>query len=329
MKTGRNITGALGLLLLAVILGVMHGPTPITPATVVTDVFHPNNSIASIIIWQIRMPRVAAAALVGGSLAVAGAVMQALLQNPLADPYIVGASSGAGLGAILAEEWLPNVGAIAPGAFIGALGAVMLSYLISRGRRFNAMLTLILAGYAIGVILTSVSTFLMLLNREELTSIFAWEVGGIHGMTWGPVRWAALLMALALLLIWPMADEMNALLLGEEEAHHLGVPVRQVRFLLLLAASLLTASAVYLSGLIGFVGLVVPHIIRRLQGPNHRTLIPLSFLVGAAFLTLADVIAETMPVVGSIPVGLVTAFLGGPYFLYLLVQQNRGSLALR
>lgn len=307
------------------ILGVVHGPTPIPWPTVVHRLIAPNQSIDSTIVWQIRLPEMLGTALVGGGLAVAGGVMQALLKNPLADPYIVGASAGAGLGATLMQEVFPLLGLMAPGAFIGALVAVLLSYLMSRGRGKARMLTLILAGYAIGVILTSVTTFLMLFNRQDLTTIFAWEIGGINGVSWPQVLIVALLMAIALIVIWPFAHDMNALLLGEEQAHHLGVPVRRVQFVLLIAASLLTGAAVYLSGLIGFVGLVIPHIVRRINGPNHRQLIPLAFLMGAGFLTLAEIVAQTIPVIGPIPVGLVTAFLGGPYFLYLLIRQNRGK----
>lgn len=322
-KTAVNFTAAFLVLFCAIIFGVMHGPTRISLDTVIHDLMHPNSSISSVIIWDIRLPQVLAAALVGGALSLAGAVMQALLKNPLADPYIVGASAGAGLGATLAQELFPLLDLMAPGAFVGAVGAVFLSYLLSRGRGTASMLTLILAGYAIGVILTSVMTFLMLLNREDLTTIFAWEIGGINGVNWTEVGVSSLFIAISFVIIWPFAHDMNALLLGEEQAHHLGVPVRRVQFILLVMASLLTAAAVYLSGLIGFVGLVIPHVVRRINGPNHRQLLPLSFLIGGAFLTLAELLSQSIPVVGPIPVGLVTAALGGPYFLYLLVRQNR------
>lgn len=324
-KSAANFTGAIILLALALFLGVMHGPTPIPLHTIFARLLRPNQSIVSTIIWQIRLPAVLAAAAVGGGLAVAGAVMQALLKNPLADPYIVGASAGAGLGATLAQEIVPLLNLMAPAAFVGALAAVFTSYFMSRGRGTSSMLTLILAGYAVGVILSSVTTFLMLLNQQNLTTIFAWEVGGINGVTWTQVLISLSLILFSIVVIWPLAPDMNALLLGEEQAHHLGVPVRRVQFILLVTASLLTAAAVYISGLIGFVGLVIPHVVRRLNGPNHRQLLPLSFLVGAAFLALANIVAQSIPVIGPVPVGLVTAFLGGPYFLYLLIRQNRWS----
>ncbi len=322
-KTTANFTGAIIILLVSMVLGVMHGPTHISLHTVLARLISPNHSIDSVIIWQIRLPAVVASATVGGGLAVSGAVMQALLKNPLADPYIVGASAGAGLGATLAQEFLPFMNLMAPAAFIGSLIAVFISFLLAQGRGTSRMLTLILAGYAVGVIFTSVTTFLMLLNRQTLSSIFAWEVGGINGVTWTQIAVSLSLILISLLVIWPLAPEMNALLLGEEQAHHLGVPVRRVQFILLAAASLLAAAAVYISGLIGFVGLVIPHIVRRINGPNHRRLLPLSFLVGAGFLALANIVAQSIPVIGPIPVGLITACLGGPYFLFLLVRQNR------
>lgn len=324
-RSAANFAGAFALLGAALLLGVLHGPTPIPLHTIFQSIVHPSSSLDSVIVWQIRLPAVVAAAAVGGGLAVAGAVMQALLKNPLADPYIVGASAGAGLGATLAEEMAPALNLMAPAAFVGSLAAVFLSYLLSRGRGRSAMLTLILAGYAVGVILSSATTFLMLWHQRSLTTIFAWEVGGINGVTWSQVVVSLSLMALAILIIWPLASDMNALLLGEEQAHHLGVPVRRVQLILVAAASILTAAAVYISGLIGFVGLVIPHIVRRLNGPNHRQLLPLTFLIGAAFLALANIVAQSIPVIGPLPVGLVTAFLGGPYFLYLLVRQNRWS----
>lgn len=322
-RSAAAFSGTFALLAVAVLLGVMHGPTDIPLSKVVSLLVRPNNSLDAVIVWQIRLPAVVAAATVGGGLAVAGAVMQALLKNPLADPYIVGASAGAGLGATLAQELAPLLNLMAPAAFVGSLGAVFISFLMSRGRGASAMLKLILAGYAVGVILSSATTFLMLINRQTLSTIFAWEIGGINGVSWTQVLTSLALMVFALGIIWPLAPDMNALLLGEEHAHHLGVPVRRVQFILLGAASLATAAAVYISGLIGFVGLIIPHIARRLNGPNHRQLLPLSFLMGAAFLAMANIVAESIPIIGPVPVGLVTAFLGGPYFLYLLIRQQR------
>jgi iron complex transport system permease protein len=320
----RALGWGLLALLAALVAGVAHGPVPMSLGTVVHHLLHPEGGVDSLILWQIRLPRVVGAALVGGGLATAGVVMQALLRNPLADPYVVGASSGAGLGAIVTQELM---GGLAPfGAFLGAIGAVLLSFILARGRGTLQVLTLLLAGYAIGIMLSAVSVFLMLVHQQDLAVIFAWEVGGLHAVSWGPVGMAAALVGVGTVGAFLLAPQMNALLLGEEQAHYLGVRVEAVQTGLLLWGSLMTAAAVYLAGLIGFVGLVVPHVLRRWVGPDHRLLLPLALVWGAAFLVLADTIAESLPVLGTVPVGLVTAFLGGPYFLWLLVRTQRAGV---
>jgi iron complex transport system permease protein len=305
----------------AFVWGVAHGPVPIPLATVLHRLLHPGPDVATVIIWQIRMPRTAGAALVGAALAGAGVVMQALLRNPLADPYVIGASSGAGLGAVLTEA---VTGSLEPfGAFVGALGAVALSFILARGRGRVEMLTLILSGYAVGIMLSAATVFFMLLNQRNLTTIFAWEVGGLSAATWTPVGTAAAFILIGAGMTYGAAPEMNALLLGEEQAGHLGVRVGAVQVWLVVWASLMTAAAVYLAGLVGFVGLVVPHVVRRRLGADHRRLLPLSLLWGAAFLMTASTLAESLPLLGTVPVGLVTAFLGGPYFLWLLRRTVR------
>ncbi|MGC8488231.1 MAG: FecCD family ABC transporter permease [Clostridia bacterium] len=303
------------------LLGLAHGPTPIPLATILSVLVHPTSSLPSLILWQIRMPEVVTAGVIGASLAAAGVMMQALLRNPLADPYVIGASAGAGLGAVVTQEAL---GELAPGgAFLGALGAVLVSYLLSRTRGTAQVLTLLLAGYAVGVMLSAVSLFLLLQNHQNLQTVLSWEVGGIHTVGWSGLLWPSLLILAALLLSWPLTPVMNALLLGEAQAASLGLDVARVQLLLLAGASLLTGAAVYLGGLIGFVGLVIPHVVRRWNGPDHRTLLPQSLIWGAAFLILAATLAQTIPDIGSVPVGLVTAFLGGPYFLWLLLKTQR------
>lgn len=312
--------GAL-VLIGSALLGLAHGPTPISLGTLLSALLHPSAGLPALILWQIRMPAVVTAAVIGAALAGAGVMMQALLRNPLADPYIIGASAGAGFGAVVTQEVL---GELAPGgAFLGALGAVMVSYLLSRTRGTAQVLTLLLAGYAVGVMLAAVSLFLLLQSHQNLQTVLSWEVGGIHAVGWGGLLWPSLLILAALLLAWPLTPVMNALLLGEEHAATLGLDVPRVQFLLLVWASLLTGAAVYLGGLIGFVGLVIPHVVRRWNGPDHRTLLPQSLIWGAAFLILAATFAETIPGLGSVPVGLVTAFLGGPYFLWLLLKTQR------
>lgn len=309
------------VLLGSALLGLAHGPTPIPLGVLMAVLFHPSHSLSSLILWQIRMPNVVTAAVIGAALAAAGVMMQALLRNPLADPYVIGASAGAGLGAVVTQEAL---GELAPGgAFLGALSAVLVSYLLSRTRGTAQVLTLLLAGYAVGVMLSAVSLFLLLQSHQNLETVLSWEVGGIHAVGWSGLLWPSLLIVASLVLAWPLTPLMNALLLGEEHAATLGLDVPRVQLLLLVSASLLTGAAVYLGGLIGFVGLVIPHVVRRWNGPDHRTLLPQSLIWGAAFLILAATLAETIPGLGSVPVGLVTAFLGGPYFLWLLLKTQR------
>ena len=318
---GRRLALAGLALAASVLVGLVHGPTPLPLSAIVSVLVHPSSRLASVIVWQIRMPRVVASALVGAGLAGSGVAMQALLRNPLADPYIVGASAGAGLGAVLTAT---VVGSLVPaGAFVGALAAVGATYSVARTRGQVATLTLILAGYALGIMLAAVQTFILLLNQHSLETVFAWEAGSIHGMTWAPVGLAALLILPAAALLFPLTPAMNALLLGDEAAGHLGVHVSRLQLLLLGLASVMTAAAVYLAGLVGFVGLVIPHVVRRLTTADHRQLLPLAVVWGAAFFILADTVSESVPVVGAVPVGLLTAVLGGPYFLWLLVRTQR------
>jgi iron complex transport system permease protein len=322
--SARRLALALAALVASIAVGVAHGPTPIALGAVLGALVHPGRGIVSLIVWQIRLPRVIAAGLVGAGLAGAGVAMQALLRNPLADPYIVGASAGAGLGAVLTATVM---GSLAPGgAFVGALLAVAATYGVARSRGRVEALTLILAGYALGVMLAAVQTFVLLVHRQSLGAVFTWEAGAIHGMTWSPVGLAALLIVPAAFLMVPLTPSMNALLLGDETASHLGVRVTRLQLTLLALASVMTAAAVYLAGLVGFVGLVVPHVVRRLTTADHRQLLPLAVLWGAAFLILADTLAESLPLVGAVPVGLLTAVLGGPYFLWLLVRTQRSGV---
>jgi iron complex transport system permease protein len=206
------------------------------------------------------------------------------------------------------------------GAFVGAIVAVFAAYFLARGQGRVHMLTLILAGYALSLILGALTTFVMLAHQQTLNQVLAWELGGIHGVGWHSLLWPAILIIGALLATWPFAPELNAFYLGEEQAHYLGVNVARSQTILLILASLLTAASVYIAGLIGFVGLVIPHIIRRLQGSNHHLLLPLSFFAGAIFLVGADIIAEQIPFIGTVPVGLVSDLIGGPYFVYILFK---------
>jgi iron complex transport system permease protein len=263
---------------------------------------------------------------VGVALALAGATFQGLLRNPLADPYVLGTSSGAALGAALAlavpiKLALLGFGLLHLLAFCGALLAVAVVYRLSRLGELSSLTSVLLTGYAVGSLLAAALAMTMYLSGNSLRQIFFYLLGSFSLSSWPQLVIGLPLIALGSIFIVARARALNGLLLGEDVAHHLGLDVRRERRFLLAAATLITAAAVAMSGLIGFVGLVVPHLVRLIVGPNARALLPLSALYGAAFLALADLVAR-MP--GELPVGIVTAVLGAPFFLYLLRRYRSG-----
>lgn len=283
------------------------------------------------ILFAIRLPRVVAAAIVGACLAAAGVLLQGLLRNPMADPYVVGASGGAALGAvgglmIGARLSFLGFGIVPVMAFAGALGAVALvSQLASVGGRLP-IVTVLLAGFAISTLLGYTVSLLLVVDSRlqlQLPRIYGWLLGGIQVTGW-PEVWISGAIALAGLLgAAALGRSLNAFSLGEEGAARLGIPVERDKRLILAAGSLLTACAVSISGLIGFVGLVIPHVTRLVCGPDHRLLLPASALAGAVFLVLADLGARTLLAPAELPVGILTAFLGGPVFLWLLRRARK------
>ncbi len=293
---------------------------------------------AETIIFDLRLPRVLTAMLVGGGLGVAGTVFQALLRNPMADPYLIGTAAGASLGAvagIVAPLLLPalalgattawwGIGMVQVLAFAGGLLTVLLVYTVARGAGGVQVVTLLLTGYAVSSILAAAVALLMFLSGRALGAIFAWLMGSLAGASWSALAFAAplvLLSAALLLLRW---RRLNVLLLGEAAAAHLGLDIEREKLVLTALATLATSAAVAVSGTIGFVGLVVPHLLRLAIGPDHRLLLPASFLLGAALLAAADLGAR---LAGGIPVGIVTALLGAPFFLWLLRRSRAARLA--
>jgi iron complex transport system permease protein len=279
------------------------------------------------VLVQLRLPRVLMAALVGGMLAMAGAGYQGVFRNPLADPYLLGAAAGAGVGATLVIVVMPGdpVYAVPVAAFAGAIGGVLLAYGLGTmaGRGSSGAATLVLAGVAVSSFLASVQTFLQQANAEELQRIYSWILGGVASSDWrqlGMVAPYALVSTVVLLLHGRLLDVLGV---GDEEAGALGVSARRVRLVVLVAASLATACAVAVSGLIGFVGIVVPHVVRRLAGGSYRVVLPLSLLGGGAFLGLADLVARSAVAPGELPLGVVTAFVGGPFFVAVLRATRR------
>lgn len=275
------------------------------------------------IILSIRLPRVVLASLVGASLAMAGAAFQGLFRNPMADPYVIGASSGASLGAAVAVVFgvnlrLMGLAAVPLLAFVGALSTVLLVYRLAGVGRIVPVLTLLLAGIAVSSVLSAVVSFLMFYGDEQLHQLMFWLMGGFSGRHWDYVRMIVPYFLVGTVGISLYARDLNALLLGEESAVHVGVEVEKTKKILVASASLLTAAAVASAGIIGFVGLVVPHVVRILWGPDHRVLVPASALSGAVFLVVADMLARTVMAPLEIPVGILTAISGGPFFIYLL-----------
>jgi iron complex transport system permease protein len=278
------------------------------------------------IVWELRIPRVLTAATVGAALAVAGAAFQGLLRNPLADPYVLGTASGAGLGAAIAVI-LPiriafvEFGLVHVFAFVGALVSVTVVYRLSRLSPWSGLTNLLLTGYAVGSLLAAGLSLAMYVSGASLRQIFGFILGGFETATWARLLVAVPLVTLGSVAIVLRARALNGLLLGEEAAGPLGVNVPRERTILLALGSLVTAAAVAISGLIGFVGLVVPHLVRLTVGPNARAVVPLSAVGGAGLLILADLGARLL---GDIPVGVVTALLGAPFFLLLLRRARTG-----
>lgn len=287
-----------------------------------------------IIIITLRLPRILAAALVGSALSVSGLLFQGLFRNPLADPYVIGSSGGAVLGASVGVFLLPSVtvagfGATALLGFVGAASSIMLVYALARVNGRTPVLTLLLAGFAVSTMLNYSSYFLEALDRDlgtGLRVLASWLHGTIGQPTWGQLTIGIIMLGLGLAAAVPVARRLNTLSLGEEYATHLGIDVQHTRIAIIVIGSMLTAAAVALGGLISFVGLVVPHTMRMVLGPDHTRLLPATALAGAVFLLLADTVARTIVAPAELPVGVLMAFIGGPFFLYLLRKTKQETL---
>ncbi|MBA2741550.1 MAG: iron ABC transporter permease [Actinobacteria bacterium] len=330
---------AVAFLLLSLVVGVLAGPIDIGVGGIlesvaarlrVPGVETPLSPTEEAILWEIRIPRVVLAALVGGMLALAGATYQGVFRNPLADPYLLGVAAGAGLGATIAISYLPDAlrgqRALPAAAFAGGAVAVFLTYAVGRSaRRERDAATLVLAGVTVAAFFTALQTFVQQRNSETLQQVYTWILGNIPSTGWSDVVLIVPYVAVATVVILALRRVVDVLNLGDDEAASLGVDVRRVRLALVVAATLGTAAAVAVSGLIGFVGIIVPHTIRLLSGVGYRALLPLSVIVGAGFLVLADVIARTALSPAEIPLGVVTAFLGAPFFALVLRSTRTGA----
>ncbi|MEX1141572.1 MAG: iron ABC transporter permease [Thermoleophilaceae bacterium] len=330
----RWVIGGIVALAAALGAGLALGPAPIPAGALVAELIErlaPGSRGSSLspldqaVLWELRAPRVALGALVGATLAVAGGAYQAVFRNPLADPYLLGAAAGAGLGATVA---IVHAGAVPLplAAFAGATAAVGGAYAVGRsvgGGRSTA--TLILAGVAMAAFLTALQTLLLQQDSESVRAIYAWLLGRLSTSGWGDVLLALPYAAISLGVVLAHRRLLDVLRVGDEEADGLGVRVARVRLLVLGAATLGTAAAVAVSGLIGFVGIVVPHAVRLLAGTSYRVVLPLSMLFGAAFLVLADVVARTALSPAELPIGVVTACIGAPFFVVVLRTSRAAS----
>ena len=337
LRVGHLLLGA-AFLLGAAIASLLVGPADIGPGAILAQVashlpfldVHSSVSATDVaVIWQLRMPRIVLGALVGAMLALAGASYQGVFHNPLADPYLLGVASGAGLGATIAIVEIPQlagwpVDPLPVAAFLGAVVAVAATFALGRsGRGTRDASSLILAGVAVGSFCAAAQTFLQQRNTPVLQEVYSWLLGGLSTAGWSDVELILPYVAAASVVLVACRGLLDAMSVGDDEANSVGVRADRVRLAVVVAATLGTAAAVSVSGLIGFVGIIVPHTIRLLVGPSYRRIVPLSLLFGAGFLVFADLAARTVLSPAEIPIGVVTAFLGAPFVLVVLRQSRR------
>jgi iron complex transport system permease protein len=319
----------------SLLVGVLVGPVHIGAIDAVRATFDhvlgrrsPLSQADDAILWQLRLPRVLLGAIVGATLAAAGAAYQGVFRNPLADPYLLGAAAGAGLGATLAVAYAPPsalTGDLLPvAAFAGALVAVVAAYTLGRSAGAAASsAALVLAGVTIASFFTSLQTFVQQQHLGTVQQVYSWLLGRLTTAGWHDVGIVLPYAAVAWIVIIAHRRLLDVLAVGDEEAASLGINVARVRLLVVVAATVGTAAAVAVSGLIGFVGIIVPHTIRLIAGGSYRLLLPLSVLLGGGFLVLADVAARTVVSPAELPIGVVTAFLGAPFFAVVLRTSRR------
>lgn len=330
----RALTIGAVFLIAATLLGALVGAADLNPWGVVATLLDriPFVRLATgmtpldqNILLQIRLPRVVLALLVGGLLSIAGAGYQGVFRNPLVDSGMLGSSAGAGLAATIAIVFLSRLGgsAVPIAAFLGAVTGVAVSWFASGGGRRSAgegggTATLLLSGVAVGMFLTAAQTYLMQRDAQDLQQVYSWMLGSMASATWSQVTEALPYAAVSVLVLLVHGRRLDVLGLGDDEAHSLGLNAGRTRLIVIAAASLAAATAVAVSGLIGFVGIVVPHVARRLGGPSYAVVLPLSLLIGGGFLSLADTVARTVLSPAELPIGVVTAAVGAPVFVLIL-----------
>jgi len=327
------VGGAVLALVAAIIAGVMIGVADVSPMDVVrstldklpfVDIDSGMTIREEAIVWQIRMPRVILGVVVGSMLSASGAAYQGVFRNPLADPYLLGAGAGAGLGATLAIAYGPNttgwlVDPLPLAAFVGAVAGVALAYVLGYTvRSGRTSVTLILAGVAVAAFLTALQTFIQQRESETLQEVYGWILGSLNTAGWSEVRLVAPYVVVSLAVVFGGRRLLDVLAVGDTDASTLGVRPGRIRLVIVIFATLGTAAVVAVSGLIGFVGIIVPHTVRILTSASYRVIVPLSILLGGVFLVLADILARTAVAPAEIPIGVVTAFFGAPFFAIVL-----------
>lgn len=314
-------------LLTAIVLSVSLGSVNLSPGEVFRILSGRSGETESIILIKLRLPRTLQAAVVGFGLSVAGTYFQGLFRNPMADPYVLGISSGAAFGATIGIILGYGFLGIGFSAFFTALSTIIIVYLVAKRGPKISMTTMLLAGITLSTFLHSIISLLMLLAHDQLSRIVFWTMGGFGYVSWEEAAFSSPLIIFSSVFLFFYARDLNVLITGDESAEHLGIDTEKLKKTILVVGSLITAVAVSISGIIGFVGLIVPHISRLLIGPDNRVLAPFSALFGAGFLVLADTLARILMSPSEMPVGIITAALGGPFFMYLLVKnkmQERG-----
>ncbi|MGQ9476978.1 MAG: FecCD family ABC transporter permease [Candidatus Bipolaricaulia bacterium] len=329
MSKGLIFAILAGLALVSLLSAAAVGPVTIPLGKSLALIFRPDGSLQSAIVREIRLPRALLGFAIGLALALAGAVLQGLFRNPLADPYILGIAGGATTGAaiVISLGWSGPL-TLPLGAFLGGLLAASLVYRLAKRARGTSPFSLILAGVALGAAFASITSFIIFLTAGDrrLSELLFWGMGSLGRASW-PYLWALLPVAfLGMTLLQLRARELNALALGEEGAQHLGLEPEHFKRALLAVTTLLTSTAVAFAGTIGFVGLITPHVMRLILGPDHRFLLPASALAGGIFLVWADAAARTVMRPAELPLGVITALVGAPFFLYLLRTRPGGEM---
>lgn len=329
------LIGCIGLIYLCSIVGITSIPVDYANRILLNRLFHLNVSLEGInegqiaIIFNVRLPRVVLAFITGGALAVCGASYQGIFKNPMADPFILGVSSGAALGASIgivlhfSANFL-GLSGTALLAFIGAFVTIFLVYTVARVGRRVPVGNLLLSGIAFSQTITAFMSLIMIFNVQSMTQIMFWTMGTLNGKGWTEVYTVLPYVVVGIIILFTTMRELDLMLLGEDTATQLGVDVEGLKRRVLFASSLVTAAVVSVTGIIGFVGLVVPHVVRLLSGPKHRVLMPFSLIFGGTFLIICDTLSRSF-ISQEIPVGIITAAFGGPFFIYLLRRSKKGD----